>query len=273
MSTPASSLLSGAEDWPTFRVSAQSQLRREGMFTLLEIVIQADSATTALAAAAIITSSLRPSAPAAATGTSTTSSSTTTVVAPPAVAFKDTPAERNSRALGIINKFLSLELCMEYVDESSAATLWAKLRERSEEDNRTDTAMGVLSNLFSTKLAIESNPELIDRIKIATHIGIVKGYFDRLARLKYPLPADIQPLTLLSTFPDDPYWAGIKGNIVSSLGTGITWDKARARLLTIGKRPEPADESALAAKALGSHKAKPAGNKLCAFHGQNNTYI
>ncbi|KAJ7475326.1 hypothetical protein B0H11DRAFT_2428366 [Mycena galericulata] len=134
-----------------------------------------------------------------------------TPLPPPAgVPLKDTPSERNSRALGIINKFLSAELHLEYVDEPNAGALWAKLRARFEEDNRADTAMGVLANLFSTKLVMESDAELIDHAKIETHIGIIKGYFDRLARLKYPFSPDLQPLILLSTLPEDPFWTGIK---------------------------------------------------------------
>ena len=191
--------LSGAEDWPMFRVTAQMELRREGVFTLLETVIQAATAADALTAAAVNTP--LPGA-----------------TLPAGIAFKDTPAERNSRALGIINKFLSAELQMEYVDETNAGALWAKLRARFEEDNRADTAMGVLSNLFTTKLVVENETELIDRTKIETHIGIIKGYFDRLARLKYPFSPDLQPLILLSTLPEDVYWTGIRGNIVLVLG-------------------------------------------------------
>jgi len=253
---PASTVLSGAEDWPMFRVSAQMELRREGVFTLLESVIQAASASDALTAAAVNTP--LPGA-----------------TAPPGTAFKDTPTERNSRALGIINKFLSAELQMEYIDETNAGGLWAKLRGRFEEDNRADTAMGVLANLFGTKLAIESEPELIDRTKIAAHIGIIKGHFDRLARLKYPFPTDLQPLILLSTLPEDTYWTGIKGNIVSSLGTGMTWDKVRARLLIIGKSLNLKDEeSALAAKTQSSNKGKSSasGDKYCTYHGQNKSH-
>jgi len=239
-----------------FRVTAQMELRREGVFTLLETVIQAATAADALTAAAVNTP--LPGA-----------------TLPAGIAFKDTPAERNSRALGIINKFLSAELQMEYVDETNAGALWAKLRARFEEDNRADTAMGVLSNLFTTKLVVENETELIDRTKIETHIGIIKGYFDRLARLKYPFSPDLQPLILLSTLPDDTYWTGIRGNIVSSLGTGMTWDKVRARLLTIGRRPDVMDEeSALAAKVQTSTKEKSSGNhtKFCVFHGQNASH-
>lgn len=132
---PASPELSGAEDWPMFRVNAQMELRREGVFTLVQDVIQAPSAADALLAAAA--SIPLPGA-----------------TLPPGIAFKDTPTERNSRALGIIVKLLSAELRMEYVDEPNAGTLWAKLRERFEEDNRADTAMGVLASLFNTKLVI-----------------------------------------------------------------------------------------------------------------------
>jgi hypothetical protein len=252
------------------------ELRCEGVFTLLETVIQASTAADALTAAIAVTSSLG-TAPAV-TVTSTTGGTTTSVAGStptPGVAFKDTPAERNSCALGIISKFLSVELCMEYVDETSAGTLWAKLRERFEEDNRADTAMGVLASLITAKLVVESEAELIDRSKIEAHIGVIKGYFDRLSRLKYPFSADLQPLILLSTLPDDPYWTGIRGNIVSSLGTGMTWDKVRTRLLTLGKRPEPADESAMAAESQGSNKAKPpssSGDKHCLFHSQNKSH-
>ncbi|KAJ7749473.1 hypothetical protein B0H16DRAFT_1374630, partial [Mycena metata] len=291
MSNLTANLLSGAEDWPMFRVNTQSELRREGVYTLLESVIQAATAADASTAAIVVTASLITLAvtaptPAAAAGTTTTApapaaaTGTTTLVAgPPApsVAFKDTPRERNSRALGIIQKFLSAELCLEYVDETSAATLWANLRARFEEENRADTAMGILNTLFHTKLVVESEAELIDRTKIETHIGVVKGYFDRLARLKYPFPAELQPLILLSTLPDDPFWAGISGNIVSSLGTGMSLDKVRARLLTLGKRPTPGDseDSALAAKPQSSNKAKSAsssGDKHCVFHGTNNSH-
>lgn len=59
---------------------------------------------------------------------------------------------------------------MNYVDESNAGTLWATLRARFEDDNRADTAMGILANLFTTKLVVESEAELIDRAKIETHI-------------------------------------------------------------------------------------------------------
>jgi hypothetical protein len=135
--------------------------------------------------------------------------------------------------------------------------------------------MGVLASLFTTKLGVESEAELIDRSKIEAHIGVIKGYFDHLSRLKYPFSADLQPLILLSTLPDDPYWTGIRGNIVSSLGTGMTWDKVRARLLTLGKHLEPADESAMAAKSQSSNTAKPpssSGDKHCLFHGQNKSH-
>ncbi|KAJ7434197.1 hypothetical protein B0H11DRAFT_2296426, partial [Mycena galericulata] len=254
MSTTAFSELSGAEDWPMFRVNAQMELRRDGVFTLLESVIHAATAADALTAAAIITP-LPGTAP------------------PAGVPLKDTPSERNSRALGIINKFLSAELRLEYVDEPNAGALWAKLRARFEEDNRADTAMGVLANLFSTKLVMESDAELIDPAKIETHIGIIKGYFDRLARLKYPFSPDLQPLILLSTLPEDAFWTGIKGNIVSSLGTGMTLDKLRARLLALGRRPDAKDdESALAAKQS-STKAKSSGEeKFCVVHGQNKSH-
>jgi len=148
--------LSGAEDWPMFRVAAQMELRREGVFTLLETVIQAATAADALTAAAVNTP--LPGA------TSLTG-----------VAFKDTPAERNSRALGVVNKFLSAELQMEYIDETNAGALWAKLRSRLEEDNRADTAMGVLASLFTTKLVVESETELIDRTKIETTLALLKA--------------------------------------------------------------------------------------------------
>ncbi|KAF7372435.1 hypothetical protein MVEN_00104800 [Mycena venus] len=180
IAVPASTELLGAEDWPMFRVNTQMELRREGVYTLLETVIQAATAADALAAVPALSTTLSGTPPS--TG----------------VAFKDTPAKHNSRALGIINKFLSAELCMEYVDESNAGTLWAKLRAHFQEDNHADTAMGVL---------------------IETHIGIIKGYFDHLAQLKYPFSSDLQPLILLSTLPEDTYWTGIRGNIVSSLAT------------------------------------------------------
>ncbi|KAJ7875090.1 hypothetical protein B0H13DRAFT_2550417 [Mycena leptocephala] len=278
---PAATQLSGAEDWPLFRVHTQLELCQEGVFTLLEshcshcycdpcnwwYYSAAQTAADALIAATAVTNSLS-TAPTV-TVTPATGGTTTLVAGPtpaPGIAFKDTPAERNSRALGIINKFLSVELCMEYVDETSAGTLWAKLRERFEEDNRADNAMGVLSSLFTTKLVVESEAELIDCSKIEAHIGIIKGYFDRLSQLKYAFSADLQPLIVLSTLPDDHYWTGIRGNIVSSLGTGMTWDKVCAHLLTLGKHPEPADESALAAKSQSSNKAKPSsssGDKHC----------
>ncbi|KAJ7722411.1 hypothetical protein B0H16DRAFT_1431431 [Mycena metata] len=291
MSNLTANLLSGAEDWPMFRVNTQSELHREGVYTLLEPVIEAATAADASTAAIVVTASLITLAvtaptPAAAAGTTTTApapaaaTGITTLVAglpAPSVAFKDTPRERNSRALGIIQKFLSAELCLEYVDETSAATLWANLRARFEEENRADTAMGILNTLFHTKLVVESEAELIDRTKIETHIGVVKGYFGRLARLKYPFPAELQPLILLSTLPDDPYWARISGNIISSLGTGMSLDKVCARLLTLGKHPTPgdSDDSALAAKPQGSNKAKSAsssGDKHCVFHGTNNSH-
>ncbi|KAJ7708014.1 hypothetical protein B0H16DRAFT_1823471 [Mycena metata] len=197
MSNLTANLLSGAEDWPMFRVNTQSELRREAV-----------TAPTPAAAAGTTTTA---PAPAAATGT------TTLVAGPPApsVAFKDTPRERNSRALGIIQKFLSAELCLEYVDETSAATLWENLRARLKRKIAP----------IQLWLVVESEAELIDRTKIKAHIGVVKGYFDRLAWLKYPFPAELQPLILLSTLPDDPYWAGISGNIVLSLGTGMSLDK------------------------------------------------
>ncbi|KAJ7464899.1 hypothetical protein B0H11DRAFT_2308658 [Mycena galericulata] len=120
---------------------------------------------------------------------------------------------------------------------------------------------------------MESDAELIDRAKIETHIGIIKGYFDHLARLKYPFSPDLQPLILLSTLPEDAFWTGIQGNIVSSLGTGMTLDKVRACLLALGRRPDAKDdESALAAKQS-STKAKSSGEeKFCVVHGQNKSH-
>ncbi|KAJ7734218.1 hypothetical protein B0H16DRAFT_1731827 [Mycena metata] len=284
MSNLTTNLLSGTKDWPMFRVNTQLELRREGVYTLLESVIQAATAADASNAAIVVTTSLTApavtvTAPAGTTTPAAAAGPTTLVAGSPApsLTFKDTPPERNSRALGIILKFLSAELCLEYVDETSAATLWANLRARFEEENRADTAMGILNTLFHTKLVVESEAELIDRTKIETHIGVVKGYFDRLARLKYPFSADLQPLIRLSTLPEDPYWAGISGNIVSSLGTGISLDKVRAHLLALGKCPtQPdSDDSALAAKSQSSNKAKSAsnsGDKHCAFHSMNNSH-
>jgi len=199
-------VLSGADDWPMFRVTAQGELRQAGLFTLLEDVIKALTASDALHIAAANTPLPGSSAPAG-------------------VAFKDTPAERNSRALGVLQKYLSAELKLEYLDESNAGVLWAKLRARFEEENRADTAMGILSDLFATKLVIEGDSELVEKKQLETHIALVKGYFDRLTRLKYPFPPELQPLILLSTLPQDSYWTGIRGNIVSSLGSTITLDK------------------------------------------------
>ncbi|KAJ6541143.1 hypothetical protein B0H10DRAFT_2448306 [Mycena sp. CBHHK59/15] len=72
--------LLGADDWPMFCVITQGELRQAGLFTLLEDVIKALTAAHALHIAAANTP--LPGSP-----------------APAGVAFKDTPAERNSRAL------------------------------------------------------------------------------------------------------------------------------------------------------------------------------
>ncbi|KAJ6520336.1 hypothetical protein C8R45DRAFT_807797, partial [Mycena sanguinolenta] len=265
MTDSASSVLSGADDWPTFRVDVQIELRREGVFTLLEHVILAPTAADAFVAAAALIS-LPP-------GNNTPGAPAPASVA--GVAFKDTPAERNSRALGIIQKFLSAELRIQLVDENNAGILWAKLREKFEEENRADSAMGALGNLFHTKLVVEGDPELMPRIKIQDHITLITKYFDRLARLGYPFSPDLQPLILLSTLPEDAYWTGIRGNIVSSIGTGLTLTKVTSRLLALGKRPGAEvddDESALAANSK-SNKTKSSGvDKHCIFHGQNKSH-
>ncbi|KAJ6626299.1 hypothetical protein B0H10DRAFT_2211187 [Mycena sp. CBHHK59/15] len=83
--------LLGADDWPMFCVITQGELRQAGLFTLLEDVIKALTAAHALHIAAANTP--LPGSP-----------------APAGVAFKDTPAERNSRALGVLQKYLSAEL-------------------------------------------------------------------------------------------------------------------------------------------------------------------
>ena len=121
----ASTLLAGASDWHDFRVNAQVELRRQGVFTLIASVIQADTPTNATAAVP---------------GATPAPGSTIT-----GLAFKDQPEERNSRALGVILDFLSPELRSEFLDEKSAAALWAKLRHRFESENKADTAAGLLA--------------------------------------------------------------------------------------------------------------------------------
>ncbi|KAJ7120647.1 hypothetical protein C8R46DRAFT_1256644 [Mycena filopes] len=258
--TDTSATLSTAADWTSFRVQAQSELRREGVFTLLEPIITAPSAADALAAA--IANIPLPSTP----------GSTSAV----GIAFKDTPPERNSRALGIITKYLSTELALEHLDESNAGVLWAKLRKRFEEENAADTAMGVLTSLFATKLAPEVEGEPFDKAKLTTHIGVVRSHLDTLTRLKFPFSAELQPLILLGTLPDNNKWASIKGNIISSLGTGLNWDKVRARIIGLGKEPtHPDDEVAMVSKPQSSSKAQSSsssGDKYCLRHGHNKSH-
>ncbi|KAJ7729207.1 hypothetical protein B0H16DRAFT_1330588, partial [Mycena metata] len=189
---------------------------------------------------------------------------------PPGVAFKDTPEERNSRALGVLQKYLAADLKLEYLEEPNAGVLWAKLRQRFEEENSAHTATSVLSDLFATKLVVEGDPELVDKKQLADHVALVTGYFDRLARLKYPFPPDLQPLILLGTLPQDSYWTGIRGNIVSSQGSKITLDKVRSLIIDLGKKPSTESDTALA--ATGTSKAKSSALKHCLHHGQNSTH-
>lgn len=67
MSTTASSApteLSGAEDWPMFHVNTQIELRHEGVFTLIQPVIQAASVVDATTAAAATVSTVTAIVPA-----------------------------------------------------------------------------------------------------------------------------------------------------------------------------------------------------------------
>lgn len=55
----------------------------------------------------------------------------------------------------------------------------------------------------------------------------------------------------------------------------MTWDKVRARLLALWKRPDPKeDEAALAAKMQNSNKGKTSASsdKHCLIHGQNTSH-
>ncbi|KZV59267.1 hypothetical protein PENSPDRAFT_595766 [Peniophora sp. CONT] len=262
MSDDKSFRLSGSDDWPLFRVKAKARLRREGVWTIVEHAVAAiDAAATGTGTAPTTVADLSPRPDASPTIYPTPSTSSVT--------FKDSPAERNSRALGLIFEYLSDELQMDYDEAELAGTLWVKLRQRFEEQNRGDAAMTTLTDLFRTKLAVGDNSK-VDHAAMETHVTAIKGYLNRLKRLKYGLADDLEPLILLSTLPDDEYWTGIRGNIVSSSGATLSWDIARNKLFAVAPRVAKADESALSAKEKAP--ARSDRDKYCMTHGKNRTH-
>ncbi|KZV59031.1 hypothetical protein PENSPDRAFT_620827, partial [Peniophora sp. CONT] len=240
--------LSGSDDWPLFRVKAKAKLRREGVWTIVEQAVKIIDASTASIASGSSPTQPVPtsvddlsSAQPAPRSASPTSSSAAATTAPQ----------------------------MDYEDEILAGSLWVKLRRRFEEQNRGDAAMTTLTDLFRTKLVVGDNSK-VDHAAMETHVTAIKGYLDRLKRLKYGLAEDLQPLILLSTMPDDEYWTGIRGNIVSSSGAGLTWDVARNKLFAVAPRTAKSDESALSAKER--PPARSARDKYCMEHGKNRTH-
>ncbi|KAK7002506.1 hypothetical protein R3P38DRAFT_3215694 [Favolaschia claudopus] len=179
-------LLRSARDWNAWESYTEGELRKEGLWLVVE-----KGDTTASAA-------------------SGSSASLVTITVP----LRDTFAERDSRALGLIR------------------ALWEALKKEYSQANKTEIAFALLQQLLRRKLRLEDGQEKVTLSGMTAHVDKFASDLNRLDGLGYSVDADLQPLFLRRTLPKTSGFEALQASILGSVAANskLTRDQVEAKI-------------------------------------------